>query len=143
MDWFKKPRGHEEDRASFPNQFPHKVSIIHQLNLPKREERGERDTGVAAWEKEQFTDELQKPHSPNTSEGVFIPAETGQIGSMDRTDRLVRPVRPVPGTGQTSWSAVSPYTRSHMTAEVLSSERSLLHDAAILMKIWSMVLEGP
>ena len=54
-----------------------------------------------------------------------------------------RPVRPVPWTGQTGWSAVSPCTRSHLTAEVLSSKRSLLHDAAILMKIWSAVLEGP
>ena len=54
-----------------------------------------------------------------------------------------RLVRPVPWTGQTGWSAESPCTRSHLTAEVLSSQRTLLHDAAILMKIWSTVLEGP
>ena len=34
-------------------------------------------------------------------------------------------------------------TRFHPTAEFLSSTRSLLRDAAILMKIWSTVLEGP
>ena len=34
IESIQKPRGHEEDRASFPNQIPHKVSTIHQLNLP-------------------------------------------------------------------------------------------------------------
>ena len=29
----QKPRGHEEDRASFPNQIQHKVSQIHGLIL--------------------------------------------------------------------------------------------------------------
>ena len=29
----QKPRGHEEDRASFPNQIPYKVSTIHGQNL--------------------------------------------------------------------------------------------------------------
>ena len=65
---------------------------------------------------------VTKATRPNTSEGVFIPAETGQTGSMDRSDRLVRPIRPVPGTGQTGWSADSPCTRSHLTTEVLSSQ---------------------
>src|SRR6185436_61864 len=46
-----------------------------------------------------------------------------------------RPVRPVPWTGQTGRSAVSPCTLSHLTVEVLSSKRSLLRDAAMLMKI--------
>ena len=109
-----------------------------------KEKNRERDTGAAAWEEQNNPRTEYKSRSkPNTSEGVFIPAETGQTGSMDRSDRFVRPVRPVPGTGQTGWSAASPCTRSHLTAEVLSSERSLLHDAAILMKIWSTVLEGP
>ena len=49
----------------------------------------------------------------------------------------------VPGTGQTGWPAAPPVQRSHPTAEVLSSKRSLLHDAAVLMKIQSAVLEGP
>ena len=34
-------------------------------------------------------------------------------------------------------------TRSHPTAEFLSSTRSLLRDAAMSMKIWFMVLGGP
>ena len=83
---------------------------------------------MAAWEKEQFMDNLQKPHNLIQVKGYLYPR---------------RPVRSVPWTGQTGWSAVSPCTRSHLTAEVLFSERSLLHDAAILMKIWSAVLEGP
>ena len=86
---------------------------------------------------------VTKGTRPNTSEGVFIPAETGQTGSMDRSDRSVRPVRSVPGIGQTGWSAASPCTRSHLTADVRSSELSLLHDAAILMKIWSAIFKGP
>ena len=73
-------------------------------------------------------DELQKPHNLIQVKGYLYPR---------------RPVRPVPWTSQTGWSAVSPCTRSHLTAEVLSSERSLLHDAAVLMKIQSAVLEGP
>jgi len=83
---------------------------------------------VAAWEKEQFTDELQKPHDLIQVKGYLYPW---------------RPVRPVPWTGQTGRSAVSPYTQSHPTAEVLSSKRNLLRDAAVLMKIQSAVLEGP
>ena len=86
------------------NTKSHK-SIIKSYS---KEKNGERDTGAAAWEKEQFADKLQKPPRPNTSEGVFIPAETGQTGSMDRSDRLVRPVRPVPGTGQTGRPAAPP-----------------------------------
>ena len=62
MDWFQPPRGHEEVRASFPNQIhtrSHKS--INQI-YSKREEQRERNTGAAAWEIEQFTDEIQKPH---------------------------------------------------------------------------------
>src|SRR4026208_808124 len=69
---------------------------------------------------------------------------------LDRSDRLVRPVRPVPGTRQTGardrsdrWACSTPCTRSHPTAEVLSLKQSLLRDAAVLMKIQSVVLEGP
>ena len=103
-----------------------------------RETQGRRPGGTAIHGR----DTKAAPDKPNTSEGVFIPAKTGHTGSMDQSDWLVRPVRPVPGTGQTGWSAESPCTRSHLTADVLSSERSLLHNAAILMKIWSTVLEG-
>src|SRR6185437_15268752 len=69
-----------------------------------KEKNGGRDTGAAAWEEQNNPrTEYKSRTKPNTSEGVFIPAETGQTGSMDRSDRLVRPVRPVPGTGQTGW----------------------------------------
>ena len=33
IESIQKPRGHEEDRASFPNQIQHKVSQIHGLIL--------------------------------------------------------------------------------------------------------------
>ena len=35
-----KPRGHEEDRVSFPNQIPYKVSTIHGQNQHKKRETG-------------------------------------------------------------------------------------------------------
>src|SRR6185437_15133374 len=54
-----------------------------------------------------------------------------------------RPVRPVLWTGQTGRSAASPCTQSHLTVEILSSKRSLLRDAAMLMKIRFAVLDGP
>ena len=91
---------------------------------------GRETQGRRTWEEQNNPrTEYKSRTKPNTSEGVFIPAETGQTGSMDRSDQLVRPVRPVPGTG---WSADSAYTRSHLTAELLSSQQSLLYDAAIL-----------
>ena len=57
---------------------------------------------MVAWEKEQLTDELQKPHDLIQVKGYLYPQRpvrpvpwTGQTGSMDRSDRSVRPVRPV------------------------------------------------
>ena len=57
----QKPRGHEEDRASFPNQIPYKVSTIHGQNQLKREEQREGDAGAAAWRNRESTNRLQKP----------------------------------------------------------------------------------
>jgi len=57
----KKPRGHEEDRASFPNQIPYKVSTIHGQNQLKREEQREGDARAAAWRTEVSTSRLEKP----------------------------------------------------------------------------------
>ena len=57
----QKPWGHEEDRASFPNQIPYKVSTIHGQNQLKREEQGEEDAGAAAWRNREATNRLQKP----------------------------------------------------------------------------------
>ena len=45
IESIQKPRRHEEDRASFPNQIPHKVSTIHGQNQLKREEQREGDAG--------------------------------------------------------------------------------------------------
>ena len=104
--------------------FPFKSNTRSQQFMDKiyykEKNGGERHRGGGLGERA-IHGQVTKAARPNTSEGVFIPAETGQTG----------------------WSAVSPCTRSHLTTEVLSSERSLLHDAVILMKIWSTVLEGP
>ena len=59
----QKPRGHEEDRTSFPNQIPYKVLTIHGQKQLKREEQGEEDAGAAAWRNRESTNRLQKPHS--------------------------------------------------------------------------------
>ena len=51
---------------------------------------------MAAWEKEQFTDELQKAHDLIQVKGYLYPRRpvrlvpwTGQTGVRDRSDRLV------------------------------------------------------
>ena len=46
----------------------------------------------------------------------------GQVRGDLNTPPAPRPVRPVLGTGQTGRRAVEPCTRSHLTAEVLSSK---------------------
>ena len=56
----------------------------------------------------------------------------GQVRGDLNTPAAPRPV-----------GAAEPYTRSHLTAEILSSKQSLLRDAATSMKIRSAVLEGP
>ena len=94
----QKPRGHEEDRASFPNQIPYKVSTIHGQNQIKREEQREGDTGAAAWRTEVSTNRLQKPLSNLTQ-------VKGYLYPRDRSDRYAGPVRPVPETG---WPAAPP-----------------------------------
>ena len=58
IESIQKPRGHEEDRASFPNQIPYKVSTIHGQNQLKREEQREGDAGAAAWGNREFTDKF-------------------------------------------------------------------------------------
>ena len=82
--------------------FPIKSNTKSHKSIIKsysKEKNGERDIGVAAWkEQNNPRTEYKSRPQPNTSEGVFIPAETGQTGSMDRSDRLDRcqgPVRPV------------------------------------------------
>ena len=112
--------------------FPIKSNTKSHKSIIKsysKEKNGERDTGAAAWE------EQNNPRTRYKSRTNLIQVK-GYLYPR-------RPVRPVPGTGQTGWSAYSPCTRSHLMDEILSSQRSLLHDAAILMKIWSAVLEGP
>ena len=79
--------------------------------------------------------EKQRVHEQITKAAINLTQVKGYLYPRDRSDRLVRPVRPVPGTGQTGWPAAPPVQRSHPTAEVLSSKRSLLRDAAVLMKI--------
>ena len=41
----QKPRGHKEDRASFPNQIQYKLSQIHGQNYSKERNRGRKTQG--------------------------------------------------------------------------------------------------
>ena len=57
---------------------------------------------MTAWEREQFTDELQKPHDLIQVKGYLYPQRpvrpvpwTGQTGWLDRSDQCQGPVRPV------------------------------------------------
>ena len=40
----QKPRGHKEERASFPDQFQYKVSKIHSPKSYSKERKGEEET---------------------------------------------------------------------------------------------------
>jgi len=102
MDWFKPPRGHEEVRASFPNQI-HKSSHTNNIQIyPKEMNWGRGTQGRRPGETENSRTQYKSRTWPNTSEGVFIPAGpvrpvrwTGQTGWLDRSDRCQGPVRPV------------------------------------------------
>ena len=84
----QKPRGHEEDRASFPNQIPYKVSIIHVQKQLKREEQREGDAGAAAWRK-------QRVHKQITKAAQNLTQVKGYLYPRDLSDRYAGPVRPV------------------------------------------------
>ena len=57
----RNPGGHNEDRASFPNQIQHKVSIIHGSN-PTLEKRGRKNKERGRRRTEERS--LEKKHSP-------------------------------------------------------------------------------
>ena len=67
-------------------------------------------------------------HEEITKAALNLTQVKGYLYPRDRSDRL---------------ACSTPCTRSHQTVEVLSSKRSLLRDAVILMKIRSAVLKGP
>ena len=74
MDWFKPPRGHEEVRASFPNQI-HKSSHTNNIQIyPKEMNWGRGTQGRRPGETENSRTQYKSRSWPNTSEGVFIPA---------------------------------------------------------------------
>src|SRR6185503_19571085 len=87
--------------------------------------------------------EKQRVHEQITKAAINLTHVKRYLYPWDRSDRLVGPVRPVPGTGQTGWPAAPPVHDLIRRPRFFSSERSLLHDAAVLMKIQSVVLEGP
>ena len=66
----------------------------------KRGTGGERHKGGGLGERT-IHGRVTKATQPNTSEGVFIPAETGQTGARDRSDRLVCsiPLYTIPSDG--------------------------------------------
>ena len=49
LKWIQQPRGHKEERASFPNQFPYKDSKIHGLDHLLEKKREEEPEG--RWER--------------------------------------------------------------------------------------------
>ena len=106
------------------NTKSHK-SII-KSTLKRRTEGGRRRGGGL---------ENRGVHEQITKAAINLTQVKGYLYPRDRSDRYAGPVRPVPGIGQTGWPAAPPVQRSHPTAEVLSSKRSLLRDAAVLMKI--------
>ena len=81
----EKPRGHEEDRAYFPNQIPHKVSTIHGQNQEhkqvtkssERQEQSHTQAQIDSLRQGQRLDAInQKPKHP-------------QIDSLRQGQRLV------------------------------------------------------
>ena len=58
----QKPSGHKEVRASFPNQIHTRSNKSINQIYSKEKNRGRGTGGAAAWEIEQFTDEIQTPH---------------------------------------------------------------------------------
>ena len=62
MDWFKPPRGHEEVRASFPNQI-HKSSHTNNIQIYPKEMNRERGTQRRRpGSRDNSRMQLQKPH---------------------------------------------------------------------------------
>ena len=88
MDLFQPPRGHEEVRASFPNQI-HKSSHTNNIQIyPKemnREREGRRGDGLGK----------QRIHGHNTKAALDLTQVKGYLYPRDRSDRYAGPVRPV------------------------------------------------
>ena len=57
----RNPGGHKEDRASFPNQIQHKVSIIHGSN-PTLEKRGRKNRERGRRRTEERSPEKKSAH---------------------------------------------------------------------------------
>ena len=84
----QKPRGHEEDRASFPNQIQYKLSQIHGQIYSKERNRGGEHRGCGGLEK-------QRVHEQITKAAVNLTQVKGYLYPRDRSDRYAGPVRPV------------------------------------------------
>ena len=100
-DWFdsKSPEGTR--RIGPP--FPIKSNTRSQQSMDKiysKEKKGGRLRGNGLGERT-IHGQVTKATRSNTSEGVFIPAETGQNGATDRSDRLVCsiPLYTIPSDG--------------------------------------------
>ena len=76
--------------------------------------------------------EKQRVHEQITKAVIDLTQVKGYLYPRDRSDRCQGPVRPV---------GLQHPLNNDPTADVLSSKRSLLRDAAVLMKIQSAVLE--
>ena len=101
IESIQKPRGHEEDRASFPNQITHKVSTIHQLKSTLKGRTGEERHRGGGLEEHRIHGQVLKA-------AINLTQVNGYLYPRDRPDRYAGPVRPVPRTGQTGWPVAPP-----------------------------------
>jgi len=142
LNQIKSPEGTRRIGPPFPIKSTQGFSNPSSKSILKRRTEGEEHRGGGLGK--------QRIHGHNTKAAHNLTQVKGYLYPRDRSDWYAGPVRPVGSTGQTGardrsdrLACSTPCTRSHPTAEVLSSKRSLLRDAAVLMEIQSAVLKGP
>ena len=116
----KSPEGTRRLGPPFPIKSTQGFTNPSTKSILKRRTEGEEHRGGGLGER--------TIHGRVTKAAINLTQVKEYLYPRDRSDRL---------------ACSTPCTRSHPTAEVLSSKRSLLRDAAILMKIRSAVLKGP
>ena len=133
METRSKPRGHKEERASFPDRSTYRVSRIHGSN--PREGRWSRETGRERWRQAQGG----RPFCSGQAQG-----ERGEGEGYLRCPRWGPKYPRLKLDTKTPVGAKPKIcTQSHPMAEFLSLTRSLLRDASMSMKIRFAVLGGP
>ena len=83
----QNPRGHKEDRASFPNQIQYKLHKSMDKSTLKRETGGGEHRGGGL--------EKQRVHEQITEAALNLTQVKGYLYPRDWSDRYAGPVRPV------------------------------------------------